>query len=355
MGTTGTMGMLWGKYRRPLLIGVGLGAAAFVAVLLLSDVSQLVRYATAFPWLIMIPVLALRVGNWALRFLKWHFYLGLVGVPNIRVGDSAAVFLMGFPLAISPGKAAEVLKSFVLHSLTGTPIAQTLPVVAAERLSDGMAVLILIAWSLLSLADSAYWSVVFIPLALMVIGISILQIRPLCRWILHRLTAAPLIGRFAHSFEVFYESSYQIVRLRSLVVAVGLGTLANLLDGVGVYLILVGIGQPPTATTFFQALLVISLSVVAGSLSGMPGAIGASDLTITGSLQRLIGLGVAQAGFATLVIRVVQLWFGVFVGAAVTYLARGRLFTAKATGQEQGAITPPAPRRSAPLEGQTQP
>lgn len=54
----------------------------------------------------------------------------------------------------------------------------------------------------------------------------------------------------------------------------------------------------------------------------MPGSIGASDLTITGTLQHLIGLSLPQAGFVTLVARFVQLWFGVLVGAVVAWAAR---------------------------------
>ena len=210
--------------------------------------------------------------------------------------------------------------------MTGAPVMATLPVVAAERFSDGLAVLLLVALSIANLAANEYWPIVFICLGLLGGGVIILQIRPLCLALLRWLSRAPLVGRFARSFELFYESSYRIVLLPNLVVAAGLGFVANFLDGVGVYLILIGLGLPADATTFYQALLVISLSVVAGSLSGMPGAIGAADLTITGTLQKLVGLSVPQAGFATLLIRFVQLWFGVLVGGVVSFIFRRRLF-----------------------------
>jgi glycosyltransferase 2 family protein len=313
------------KYRRLIIVGIILGLLAFIAVALLSDVSSLAKYATSFPWWIMILVLGLRVVNWLLRFVKWHFYLGLVGVREISIWDSATVFFSGFPMSASPGKAAEILKSFIIKNLTGTPVASTLPVVAAERLSDGLAVLILFGWSIVNLAAAQYWVVLVPPLALLIVGIIILQFRPLCLALLDRLGRFPVIGRFARNFELLYESSYRIVQLRSLVFAVGLGTGANVLDGVGVFLILVRMGQPPTTETFFQALLAISLSVITGSLSGSPGGIGASDLTITGTLTVFLG-DPTKAGFATLLARFVQLWWGVLVGGTVAILARKRLF-----------------------------
>ncbi|MCC7206183.1 MAG: flippase-like domain-containing protein [Anaerolineae bacterium] len=314
------------KYRRLMLIGLGLGLFVVIVLMLLSDVEQLLHYALGFPWWVMIPALALRAVNWALRFVKWHFYLRLVGVRDLSAPDSAAVFLTGFPLAISPGKAAEILKSFILFTMTGAPVMATLPVVAAERFSDGLAVLLLIALAIVNLAAHEYWPIVLICLGLLGGGIVLLQIRPLCLAALRGLSRLPLVGRFTHSFELFYESSYRIVLLPNLIVASGLGFVANFLDGVGVYLILVGLGLPATAETFYQALLVISLSVVAGSLSGMPGAIGAADLTITGTLQKLVGLSVPQAGFATLLTRFVQLWFGVLVGGLVAFVFRRKLF-----------------------------
>jgi len=315
-----------GKQRRLIVIGLGLGLLAFVVVLLLSDVSQLLHFAQIFPWLMMIPVMGLRLINWFLRFLKWHFYLRLVGVRNISAADSATVFVSGFPMSLSPGKAAELLKSFILYGMTGAPVASTLPVVASERLSDGMAVLLLIVLGIFGLSANQYWAAVYIPMGLMVTGITILQIRPLCMALLRALGKLPLVGRYARHFALFYESSYKIVLLPNLALAVSLGLVANILDGVGVYLILVGMGQPANATTFYQALLVISLSVVTGSLSAMPGSIGAADLTIGGSLVGLVKLSVSEAGFATLLIRFVQLWMGVIVGSAVLFLARKRLF-----------------------------
>ena len=320
------------KYRRLIVVGIILGLLTFIGITLFSDVSQLVKYAQGFPWWIMLPVLGLRIVNWALRFVKWHFYLWLVGAQNVSLGDSASVYLSGMTLAASPGKAAEILTSFILKNLAGVPVATTLPVVFAERLSDGIAVLLLLAWVVANLAASQYWPLVGVGLALMLAGIVVLQIRPLCLWLLDLLARLPFLGRFARDFRLFYESSYRIVLLPSLFVAVGLGTVANALDGLGLYLILTALGQPATSATFFQALAATSLSVVTGSVSGSPGGIGASDLTITGILQHLSGpgvvpLGVSEAGFVTLLARFVQLWWGVLVGGFVALLFRKRLFS----------------------------
>lgn len=315
------------RYHRLIITGIIFGLLVFIFITLISDVNQITRYAEAFPWWLMLPILGLRMINWTLRFFKWHFYLNLVGVKGVSYRDSAAIFVTGFPLSASPGKAAEVLKSFILENLYGAPVAATLPVVAAERLSDGVAVLVLTAWAILNLSGvGQYWPAVLISGGLIAALILLLQFRRLCIALLGWLSRLPVIGKFAHHIEVFYESSYKMVLLPNMLLAAGLGLLANVLDGVGVYLILIGLGQPPGAELFFKALLAISLSVIAGSVSGSPGGIGASDLTIGGVLISVVGLDRGQAGFATLLARFVQLWWGVLVGSVVAFLYRKRLF-----------------------------
>jgi glycosyltransferase 2 family protein len=320
---------------RLILLAIVLGVLVFGAVLLLSDFSALQKYAANFPWWLMMPALLLRVANWCIRFVKWHLYLRLVGVRGLALADSAAIFWTGLPLALSPGKAAELLKSLFVTNLTGTPVATTIPVVLAERVSDGLAVVLLIVFSIANLAAPQYWVVVVIPLILFATGIIILQFRPLCLALLAMLGKLPVLGKFATGFAHFYESSYKIVRWHNLLWAVSMGVVSNILDGIGVFLILLGVGVAPSAELFWQSLLVISLSTVAGSVSGMPGAIGASDLTITGTLQGLVGLSLPQAGLATLLARIVQLWWGVLVGSLVFALRWRRLLTPVATPQPQ--------------------
>lgn len=315
------------QYRNKIIIGLALGFGVVAVTMLLSDVGKLAEQAVTFPWLVMLPVLALRVMNWVLRFVKWHFYLWVVGVRDLRRDDSAAVFVSGFVLALSPGKVAEVLKAVIIKSLTGAPVARTLPVVGAERLSDGVAVLILLAVAIGMLAADEYWPVVVGALAVIALLVVLLQYRQLCLWLLDRAAEIPGVRRIAGPLRDFYASSYEIVRWKNLAVAVGLGTLANLLDGVGVYLILVGLGKPAVLATFYEALLVISLSVVVGSLSALPGGLGAADLSIGMTMRTIVGLDPAAAGFATLLARFVQLWWGVLVGMGVGFAYRHRLLT----------------------------
>ncbi|MGH2523961.1 MAG: lysylphosphatidylglycerol synthase transmembrane domain-containing protein, partial [Anaerolineales bacterium] len=128
---------LWPK----LALGLLLGLAVVVGLALFADVRQVANTITNFYWPYVPLILGLTLFNYTLRFLKWHYYIRLIGAKDIRWRDSARIFVGGFPLALSPGKIAEPLKAVWLRQYSGVPVARGIPVVAAERVSDGLAVL----------------------------------------------------------------------------------------------------------------------------------------------------------------------------------------------------------------------
>jgi uncharacterized protein (TIRG00374 family) len=295
-----------------------------VGLLLYADVQQLGRQLEMFRWGLLPLALGLTLLNYALRFLKWHFYLHLIGVSDIRVLDSMALFVGGFTLAISPGKVAEVLKSVVLREMTGTPVSQSVPVVLAERLSDGLAMLLLASAGVVVYPQ--YWPAFLAVVVVLVVGIIMVQIRPLALWLLGLAGRLPLVSRFAAELGTFYESSYELLKLRNLAVAVGLGTISWAGEGIAFYLILLGLGLPPTTDLLFQAVFVLAFSTIVGALSGLPGGLGAAEASVGAMLQALVGLERGTAGAATLLVRFCTLWFGVSLGLAVLLLFRRRLF-----------------------------
>jgi len=314
------------RYKQAMWIGVFAGLLSFIAVTLLSDVSQLAKYVRSFPWVVMLPVLALRVGNWAIRCAKWFFLLRLVGVRNLSVRDGVSTFIAGLAMAISPGKLAEFIKCFIVKNLTGAPVPTTIPTILAERVTDGAAVVLLLVLSIAATAKPEYLPGVALGIASNVALLSVLAYRPLCLFILRLVERFPLLRRFVGAFRTLYESSYILFRPRNYLTAVSTGLASSTLDGIGMWIILVALGQPPTMQTFFVGLLAICLSVVTGSISGMPGGAGVSDLTIAGVLIFQLGLAPSEAGFATLLARFTQSWWGVLVGLAVAVLDRKRLF-----------------------------
>jgi uncharacterized protein (TIRG00374 family) len=261
--------------------------------------------------------------NYTLRFFKWHFFLGQIGIHALPIGRSLQLFVAGFPLAVTPGKVGEALKGVWLNRECGTPVARGVTVVLAERVSDGLAVLLLSTLGVI--AFPRYWPAFATVFVLLLAGITLSQIRPAALWLLGLMGRMPLINRLQHHLLEFYEGAYSLFRPHSTFVSVGLGTVAWLGEGVSMYLVLLGLGVPASFETFILAVFVLSFSTVIGAVSALPGGLGAAEISIAGMLALTLELETSTAAAATLLIRLGTLWFGVTLGLIVWLFSRDLL------------------------------
>ncbi len=310
---------------RRLIPGLLFGFLVFLVLILIGDIRQVGDLVLAFPWKLYPLVLLLTLFNYLLRFFKWHYYLGIIGVENFSILRSAHLFVAGFPLAVTPGKVGEALKAVWLERETGLPAARGISVVLAERISDGLGVLTLSTLGVI--AYPRYWPAFAAILGILLTLIVISQLRPLADRLLTWGEAVPLVKRFAKPLREFYEGSYILFRPRAIITAVSLGTISWLGEGVGLYVILVGLGVPPGWETLSIAVFVLAFSTVIGAVSALPGGLGASEASIAGMLALLLTLNGETASAATLLIRFATLWFGVGLGLAVWAFSRDLLWT----------------------------
>jgi uncharacterized protein (TIRG00374 family) len=314
-----------------LIPGLMLGFLVFLAVILVGDLRQVSEQVLRFRWELYPLVLLLTLFNYILRFFKWHYYLGLVGVSDFPLIDSARLFLAGFPLAVTPGKVGEVFKGIWLKRETGLPLSKGVSVVLAERISDGFGVLLLSTLGVIT--TPRYWPAYAFVLGALIILILIIQIRPAALWILELGGRIPFLKRFASSLREFYEGSYILFRPRAMLVAVGIGTISWLGEGVGMYLVLVGLGIDPGWAVLSAGIFVLAFSTVVGAVTALPGGLGAAEASIAGMLVFILGLSRDTAAAATILIRFATLWFAVLLGLSTWLIFRKTLlFSEEETG-----------------------
>lgn len=326
------------KYRNRIIAGLAIGFVIYLALGLLVNTEELVNNLRVYPWIFLLPVILLKFGSWFFRFLEWHYFLGVIDAQDkISVFDSAVLFISGFTMAVSPGKVAEVLKAVILKNKTGVPIARSAPVVVAERVVDGLAVLILAVLALLLAGDAIdlgeFRYMIVVSAALLLAGLVVVQIKPLAYFVLNRIIAyLPLVRRMHTALVIFYESSYDIFKLRHMIPTTGMGMIAALGDGLGLTIILAGFGAEITWILFLQALVIICLSSAIGALSGVPNGAGVTEVSVSVMLLAIVAptqpaITPAVAATAALVEGFFHKWFRVFAGMLVAIIFRKRLFT----------------------------
>lgn len=306
------------QVRGKIILSVIFGVLVMGLLSLVADVRQLGVTLSHFNWALLPLILGLTLFNYAMRFVKWQYYLHLIGVRNLSTGDSAGIFFSAFTMVLTPGKVGELLKSYMLRRVANVPIARSAPLILAERMTDGLAMVFLAALGLTLIPSG--WPILVVTLVAALGGTLIIQHRPTAERILalgERI--GPLASRVHHLRE-FYESSYEILRPRPF----GLAVLGGLISWSGecfaFYLVLRGLGLPHSWTLLIAATSILALATLIGSASMLPGGLGVADASIAGLLlatitSALMTRDVAVA--ASLLIRFATLWFGVGLGAVV--------------------------------------
>ncbi len=308
----------------------------FLALGLYGDLSKVGGALLHFRWVLLPAILGLTLANYGIRFLKWHYYMGQLGV-DIGWRDSLAVFLGGLAMVVTPGKVGEFFKAYLVRRVAGTPVARTMPVVVCERLTDGVA---MIGLSSAGLVLFGYgWQAIAAVAALAVALIVAVQYRPLALALLSLGERVPFLAGRMHHLHEFYDAAYRLLRFRNLALAVGMGLVSWAGECIAFYLVLTGLGLSGDrllTASFF----VLAVSTLLGSLSLLPGGLGVADGSITGLLLAVAVVGRDEAVAATLLIRFCTLWFGVSLGLATLAVCRSRLGLGKGLAPSLTASAP---------------
>jgi len=317
-----------GRLTRGIVV-VGLVAVAVLALVVAwGDAPAVLGALGRFPPLLVVPVVLLTVWNYVLRWLRWNYYLRVLGVSGVDRASSALVFLSGFAMGLTPGKSGELTKSYWLREIAGAeqaPLARTAPIVFAERLVDGIAMLLLATSGLITFRFGGLALLVVAALAAVAVGL--IQARPLVHWILRALEARPRARRAAELIETAYDSARELLTWRRLVLAVGVGMLSWGGECLALYVILLGLGAQPSLELLNQSTFALAAGSLVGSASLLPGGIGAAEGTVAAVLDLVARQPRDVAAAATLLIRVCTLWFGVALGAVSLVALARRLVT----------------------------
>ncbi len=320
-----------------LLISLAFGVLVMLGVSIYGDLTSVLAAFQAFDWRLAPAALALTLVNYGLRYVKWRYYLGLIGAGDTNDRVSVLTFLSGLSMVLTPAKVGEWLKSYLLRDLAGVPVSRSAPVVLAERLTDGIA-MVLLAVAGLIVYDVGREIVAGISLVLVAILV-VSQHKGMSGTIIRILIRLPWLRKKVRELENLRESSRLLFSIKSLAVAIGLGIISWGAECVAFFLILVGLGLTPSPALVLQATFILAVANLVGAVSMLPGGLAAAEGSIAGLLVLLrVTESATIAAAATLLIRLATLWFGVAVGAIALVLV-GRLTRLSALPTGRGEAT----------------
>lgn len=278
------------------LIAAGVAAVLVLGVLgFYADYGDLAGALAEFEWPLLPVALGLTLVNYLIRFWRWQIYLARLGL-DVPAGHSFLVFGAGLTMTLSPAKLGEVLKSALLRRSYGIPVSRSAPIVVVERMTDALGIVVLGVLALVAAQSSSGWPLLVVAAA----GAALLVVA----------LRAPLHPRL-HRLAEARSAALDLVGVRLLLGATLLSAASWFFECLAAYVCVRGLGID---TGLADVTLVFTVASLAGALSFLPGGLGVAEGSMTALLQLLAGLARAEAVAATVLIRLVTLWFAVAVG-----------------------------------------
>lgn len=303
---------------RGLLIGSILGALVMAGVAFYGDATSLERLGRGYPWEFFGGACLLALLNYVMRWARWEIYLRTLGIA-LPIFRSVLIFVAGFAMSITPGKMGELLKAVLIRRDFGIEVATTAPIVVAERITDFLALLLLMCGGALYFPGAAPLAALAIPGALALLLLSQERTgRTMISWI----AKLPIGKTLACRAEPLFESFWKLGTPRVFAAALGMSLVGWAMEVFAFQVVAQGLSHQ---LSFGDASFVFGASTLGGALSLLPAGLGPTEVGFAALLGQL-GVGSDQAAFITILTRMATLWLAVALGiAALAVLGLTRL------------------------------
>lgn len=320
---------------RKLVAFVVVGVLVYLLIGFYANFDLVFDALLSIPWWWILPtMMAMSFVNYAIRFVKWQYYLGLIDV-NLSVRESFSIFLAGFTLTATPGKIGEAIKGYFCNEIDGTPIAKTVPVVISERITDMLAMIALAMGGFILAFNIGNQLFLLAGVGVLaIIGALVLNSETFYSKILRKLTSVGPLKRYQDSCDLIEDTLMKTLAPKPLILSSLVSIPGWFMECMELWLLLslfTGMGLPSltinslillASATFIHA----GASTVGAVLIFLPGGLGGYEAFAIGMMTTLMLLPIAIASAATMLVRFVTLWFSVMVGfvamAVVTRMTR---------------------------------
>jgi len=293
---------------RPLFITITVAIIVYFLFILWGGWESTLSAVKTIGVLPICLALMLSCINYGLRFTRWQMYLSKLGHhPPVLL--SLRLYIAGFALTATPGKAGEAIRSLFLKK-EGIPVNHTLGAFFGERMSDLLSVVIL-AMSGLWLYPQTRISIGIVAFLILFVVYAIQKDRWLKR--IEKWATFLLPKRLAHIAESLFDmmlSFRSCFETTILLKGTFLGVLAWGAEGLAFYLILQSTGAEISLLTVE---FIYGFGLLIGAITFLPGGLGGAEITMS-QLLILNGIEPSIAIASTLIIRITTLWFSVLLG-----------------------------------------
>ncbi len=292
-----------------LIVVLAIVAYAFVA--LASGGEEVWKALSSLSLSVWVIILLLSLGNYVLRYWRWHLYISHKNPLSITHLQHFAIYIAGFSLTMTPGKAGEAMRSLYLKQ-QGVAHQRSIGALFVERIMDLLTILLLagLGFTFLDGEQSRIAAVI----TLLLIGICLAVIKIPKKAIINSGIIKRLPDKIQHLIrfvESMLENANDLLTLRFILVGLGIGLVAWLFEGYGLYLVMHEFSLDQA--TLSLGIAIYGMAILLGALSFMPGGLGGAEATMIFLLVKA-GFDHPSAVAITFICRLATLWFAMILG-----------------------------------------
>jgi len=274
---------------------------------------------------VVLGCLGLSLVNYATRALRWQLYTRGLGL-GVSLPRDTLYYVAGFSMTVTPGKIGEALRLWFLRRGHGHGYERTLALVAADRIADATALVViaLIGIALLQASVAAIAPMAVITLAAVFLAVRPRYLAAMVGWAYGIVRRKPrLFGRLRIAVK-------QLARLGSpwrLLAALLLSLVGWFAEALQVWWVVRALGG---SIDIWGAAVAFAVSMVVGSATMLPGGLGGTEIGMVAMLTQR-GVSYEIAATTTALVRLTTLWFSVALGMGCLPLAMRRVTRETAT------------------------
>jgi len=273
-----------------------------------------------FNWLYLPLMIILVTLAYFVRFIKWNFFLRNVDV-NLPLKQNLFVFFSGLSMTITPAKAGEIWKGWLIREINGENLSNTVPVVIVDRVTDVIGLIILSLTGILYYKSGIY--VLLILVILFAAFIIAIKSEPISNRLISILETRA--GRYSGDIKDMHETFKRSLASKYLVGMSLLAVVAWFLECLSIFFVIQGFGQ---SISLVLSVFLYSFASIVGAVSLIPGGLGVAEATLSGLLV-IFGFSSSIAVGAALIIRLGTLWYGAILGFLIYSIFKRKFIDSK--------------------------
>jgi len=292
----------------------------YVGILVYSDLNEIASKFSSIK-LEFFPIIFSLMGIQLVTLgIKYHRMLGRLEI-KLPLLESIKIFLSGISLIATPGGAGTAIKSQILKKKFDIPISTTLPVIFMERLTELLAILIILTIFL-------FWVINYTSLIAILIGSFFVLItgvlisnNKIFQSLKTLFTKFNKIKKFVYTLDESKESFNKLTKKNTVLESLGWSIIAKIAQLTAAYFIFLSLNVD---LGFILSGQIYYTSLVVGALTFIPSGIIITESTM---LALLIEENI-EFSLATLVVvftRLITTWMATIIGIITLKLSYAKL------------------------------